>query len=704
MKLQDIVGNLTLSESATVKRFRMKINQHSFRQLYSKIYSDGIFAVIRELSTNAYDAHVAAGKQGEPFEVHLPNALEPYFYVKDNGTGMAPEMIDGDGEGEGLYITFWDSNKSNSDDFTGCLGLGSKSPYATTDSFTVENRWKGRKYLYTCTHNESGEPCIVQMGSMETDEPDGMKIEFAVEENEFVKFYDKARTVLSWFAVKPKVIGYADFEFDKHDYLRRTDRYGVTRKSSTSYAIMGNVAYPINVSDFSYSSLTDIERRVLGWGLHLFLDIGDVEFVPSREKLAISHKTISGLKKYMGEVIQSIKEELVLQVQQQPTIWQARRMLYDIRASVLGSVRSMADVTYQGQPISDQFRVAGKPIMDVVTGDQVKDEHGYLKYEDYPILETMTRKRENYGKRVEHKLIADGRDIFVDDLERGGFHRAMKYLRDRSKENAYFITIDDNTKQFLVETGISEVMIMTSSLPKILKPRRAKVGLTVGYEKRTTLQEFLPSNGNNANYWKDVEYDLRDGGVYVITSYSQVLQGENKISPDKIKREYNLLQYLDPNFKIHAIRPVHLGKMGRYAHKWVKYEDYAKQLIASHKHLLENAILVSQYDRVHKRVDWENFSNETFTFNSPFGKLLTKLKVAKALKDDNQVCAYAELCEFEDEILEKMEAESTNLHTVYPLFDHLHWYRNSDNSFVREVTRYIHSVDETLLRKLREAI
>ena len=54
--------------------FRIMADKDSFLALSSKLYSDPVRAVIRELGCNAYDAHVAVGKKDVPFEVFLPTA------------------------------------------------------------------------------------------------------------------------------------------------------------------------------------------------------------------------------------------------------------------------------------------------------------------------------------------------------------------------------------------------------------------------------------------------------------------------------------------------------------------------------------------------------------------------------------------------------------------------------------------------------
>ena len=58
-----------------------------------KVYSNKERAVIRELACNAHDSHVMAGTTDVPFDVHLPTQLEPWFSLRDYGTGLADDDI-----------------------------------------------------------------------------------------------------------------------------------------------------------------------------------------------------------------------------------------------------------------------------------------------------------------------------------------------------------------------------------------------------------------------------------------------------------------------------------------------------------------------------------------------------------------------------------------------------------------------------------
>ena len=86
MKLNTAL-NLSKAEtnSIEISDFKIKNSAAAFAVLSSSIYSNKIRAIIRELSCNAYDSHVAAGKADIPFHIHLPSTFECYFSIRDFG-------------------------------------------------------------------------------------------------------------------------------------------------------------------------------------------------------------------------------------------------------------------------------------------------------------------------------------------------------------------------------------------------------------------------------------------------------------------------------------------------------------------------------------------------------------------------------------------------------------------------------------------
>ena len=136
MKLADRTLEIHSSGIKSANQFSISQNAKMYKILSDSLYSDKIMAVIRELSTNAYDAHIAA-KNKNSFKVTLPTQTNPSFKVRDFGTGLSQTDM------EELYTTYGASNKNDSNDFVGCLGLGSKSPFAYTKSFSSVSFYNG---------------------------------------------------------------------------------------------------------------------------------------------------------------------------------------------------------------------------------------------------------------------------------------------------------------------------------------------------------------------------------------------------------------------------------------------------------------------------------------------------------------------------------------------------------------------------------
>ena len=130
-------SNEVLTNTDASKSFKINASGHAFKILSSGVYEHKIKAVVRELGCNAYDSHVEAGKEDVPFLVHVPNTLEPWYATTDFGVGLSEQQV------MNLYTTYFESTKQESNDLIGGLGIGSKSPFAYTDQFTVVSTYDG---------------------------------------------------------------------------------------------------------------------------------------------------------------------------------------------------------------------------------------------------------------------------------------------------------------------------------------------------------------------------------------------------------------------------------------------------------------------------------------------------------------------------------------------------------------------------------
>ena len=320
------VNEAIVSNVGEIGEFRIRNSAKAFSILSSGLYANKIRAIVRELSCNAVDSHAAAGKKDTPFDVHLPNTLEPHFSIRDYGTGLSHEQV------TNIYTTYFESTKTGSNDFIGALGLGSKSPFSYTDNFTVTAIQNGRKGIYTAFINEAGVPSIAQMMEEATDEPNGVEVKFAVTDRyDFDKFRQEARQVYRHFALRPVVSGNGDFGFDTPEYESRDIIPGVHSYKNEgrrgSVAVMGNIAYPIEIPAADQSIDQDV-RNLLTCGLEMHFAIGELDFQASREGLSYIPSTIAAIKAKLEQLNSALTVVIAREADAIENLWDRAVFLF----------------------------------------------------------------------------------------------------------------------------------------------------------------------------------------------------------------------------------------------------------------------------------------------------------------------------------------------------------------------------------------
>lgn len=290
-----------LSNVSAGTSFKITASAKAFVVLSSGLYSDKIRAVVRELSCNAYDSHVAAGKKDVPFNVHLPTQIEPWFSVRDFGTGMTKEQV------LDLYSTYFESTKTQSNDFVGALGLGSKSPFSYVENFSVVSTKDGKTGYYTAYINEAGFPAITCMAEVPAVDSDGVEVKFPVAQKDFYAFQTAAARVFGPFEVKPNV-NLSAFKPTTQTFYRKDVVPGVdfTSTKGTSIALMGNIEYPIDLN-----MLSDRAKKLMTTvGVYMRFNIGELDFQASREHLSYIPMTVKAIESKVDQVLASLEKDI----------------------------------------------------------------------------------------------------------------------------------------------------------------------------------------------------------------------------------------------------------------------------------------------------------------------------------------------------------------------------------------------------------
>ena len=300
------------------KSFTMKNSVKAFNILSDSLYMNKVLAVIRELSCNAADAQIEAGTSDVPFEIHLPDELAPYFSIRDFGTGLAHDDV------LNLYTTYFDSTKAESADATGALGLGSKSPFAVVDDFTVVSYQDGKASTFFAYKNDEGFPCIsfVSQDEAET-ESNGIKIQFAVRKDKFADFRTNLPMALYHFEPKPTILN-VPTSVKKEVIKAQGKNWEIPAKGNeqTGYylgdkpiVVMAKISYPLDVAQLKHLLSEDDHYllNVCNVPIRIYVENRSVDHTPSREHLQYNKKTIATVRRHLKEIY----DELFSKIQEE---------------------------------------------------------------------------------------------------------------------------------------------------------------------------------------------------------------------------------------------------------------------------------------------------------------------------------------------------------------------------------------------------
>lgn len=489
------------------RKFTIEASPQAFRILSDNLYSDKFKAIIRELSCNAVDAHIAAGTPQLPFEVHLPAWNNPEFSIRDFGTGLSKEDIDV------IYTTYFKSTKSNSNDMIGCLGLGSKTPFAYTDSFLVESFFKGKKYTYTAFMNEEGVPSVRSLGDEETDLQNGMRISFAVKREDFNNFEYKAREVFKWFEVKP-IVTSPNFFFEEIGTIQQEGmNWKLLDGGSGALAKMGNIVYPIEKqhlpNDFPET------KRLLAYPVIFDFDIGDIDIAPNREALAYKKRTVEVIKARLAvfskEVAEKTKEEIDKFNCWYDACLHARNKRW-FNHGLVNDLITSGEIKYRGRELSQWVEELFKPL------DKYKARGGYRTKIGY-------ERKSTFNKYIPHNMTIDDKFVILDAPKcKMGERKLNETLLYNDYRN--WIVVDSSIvsakdlEELIDIFGIDEKYIISfedlEPIPVEPKEKRSRVAVSLGGGAGKKIAQVWTLKGSCGSkpreYWSHdpIEVDLAD--------------------------------------------------------------------------------------------------------------------------------------------------------------------------------------------------
>ena len=273
------------------RTFEIAATSAAFDILANKLYSNPRLAVLRELCTNANDAHIMANNLDRNFVLHIPTADSPFFSIRDFGPGLTVD------EFELIYFNFFVSTKQGDDSQTGNFGLGAKSPFACANSFKVSSYQKGKRVTYQL-EPEDGVPTYEIVEEAETLEPDGLEIFIDDWKDEYKRDMYLWKKIAMNFFKSTSFLPNANFTDDEYNELLRVRPF--YQKNSIMFdtvnypTITCNVAgvgFKVEPNEIGADELISLLNSLCVSDINIMAAKNDVSITPSREELQYDAKT-----------------------------------------------------------------------------------------------------------------------------------------------------------------------------------------------------------------------------------------------------------------------------------------------------------------------------------------------------------------------------------------------------------------------------
>ena len=270
-----------------------------FKGFSDALYSDKFGSIVREITSNCFDAHEEVNQQLDvQIRMVQPSFDEGKIIFEDFGPGLSPDRI------KNIYSKYFASTKRNTNDQIGGFGIGAKSPLAYADSFNVVTRIDGIEYNYVI-HKGEQVPIISLFDQTTTDKINGTQVIIPIaNQQDYNYFVSAVKDQLRYFDnITYKIPG----EDINNDYKIFRGKHWIHTTNGTAnnqvQLCIGKVGYPL---DWKAAGLDDtVYYHQYAGNFALYFDVGEISVTMNRESVEYNSRTRKAIK----QKIASFKEE-----------------------------------------------------------------------------------------------------------------------------------------------------------------------------------------------------------------------------------------------------------------------------------------------------------------------------------------------------------------------------------------------------------
>lgn len=366
-----------------------------FDILRNKMYGNPILAICREISCNARDAHREVGKAATPCQITVPNYLEPHYRVKDFGPGISPDRM------SNIFIKYTASTKRGDNVQTGGFGLGAKTPFSYSDSFTINTVVDGIKYSYEGFIDETKVGKLSMMNKAPTDEPNGTEIVIPVKPADYSAFATGTEFVTRHWDVKPIIKG-GSVHYESITPSLTGNGWAICKGgrdhnyNREMKLIIDGIEYPIDYN--AIKGFADVKALDATQGkTYLYFNVGELSLSANREAVHLDLPTKAKIKARIDELSTEIVASVQIKIDAAKTLWEANTIFNTEITKSLSNINFLGAVKWEGCALTIgnslhlnaavTYFKKGKFSRGVNHPDKFsKASHRYLSFEDNTAL------------------------------------------------------------------------------------------------------------------------------------------------------------------------------------------------------------------------------------------------------------------------------------------------------------------------------
>lgn len=268
--------------------------------LSSNLYSNPEDSFIREIVSNGWDSHVAAGTTDIPIIIKCKGeSWDSYnITIRDYGTGLSKEDF------EKLYCKIGSSTKRDSNNYIGCFGLGHLSPLSVSKVVYITSYYNGVARFYIMT--KDGNSITTNLISEQpTTEKNGLEITVKNINNKYL--YKEAILKLVFFPnIYVEGVG-ADLNQTK---IKKYKNFSVASIEVKDKILLGNVLYPLK-EEILPLELERPYKLLRNSGVVFNFNIGELAVTPNRESIIYNANTENLIIKRIQEAFAEISQIII---------------------------------------------------------------------------------------------------------------------------------------------------------------------------------------------------------------------------------------------------------------------------------------------------------------------------------------------------------------------------------------------------------